>query len=103
MLGEDEIQKILSENYLVLVDTHSGHTGVTFGIQTWIYSPEGKEITNYWWGTGPIRKKEQNHYKRVKEVANVLTKAVEKWNKTKAKQPEQIRKKLDCTYRSTFR
>ena len=89
VVASADIQKILKDNFVVVSCPHAKHNTVSFGVKVWVYSAEGKEISDHWWGTGNamIGKKftVKYHQQRVKEVADYLTKSLEKIKKSSEK------------------
>ena len=78
-LSEAVVADILKKHYIVVSDPVGAQNNTSFGVKIWMQTADGKELRNYWWGTGNCLIgsvfTEEYHRKRVKEMVRVLTEA----------------------------
>lgn len=71
---EANISKILGEKYITAYEGHIHHTHEWKGIKLNIYSPNGKELASYTWGTDPSFVTEKLFNDKVKEIEEFIKK-----------------------------
>lgn len=99
VLAEDGVLKILREHYVVVLDEHSSHNSVAFGVNMWIFSSGGSVIRTHWYGTGNAiigmcgEKDEEArmklHKDQVAAMDKVLGEGWAEWEKARAAKEEQ--------------
>lgn len=96
MLADDKVFKLLQENFLVAIDSGSTRNCVSFGVNIWFFTPEGKEIKSYFYGTGndTIGMVDGNymmrrHNRQVKEMLTQIEDAIKKFTEMKDEQKKE--------------
>lgn len=52
MLADDKIFKLLQDNFIVAIDSGSSRNCVSFGVNIWFVTQEGKQVKSFFYGTG---------------------------------------------------
>ena len=90
---------MLKKDFILTSCGHAAHNGVGGGINVWSFSPEGKELKNYRWGTnrGPndegLPFTEKQHEANVKTIVDFMKSSQKRWDKIKQNKDDEEDKK----------